>query len=120
MGNLGRCEYPNCLCADSVVCKFDDPDKYVDLIRPLPPKKSDFVHHEVLDYSKPDIVEYLPDITMIKRRYFHPKTQRIYDVDGFVWDSDLDRWKVSYSREGCITAFVRLPEVFAEKFVEVK
>ena len=83
------------------------------------PNAPKFKHHDQLDYSKPDSKDYIPDTTMIEKSYFHPKTRRVYKVDGFIWDSDLDRWKVSYNRDGCITAFARLPEVFAEKFIEI-
>src|SRR5882724_9135810 len=93
-------------------------------IRAVGPRIEDgamtFEHHETLDYSKLDSVGYRPVVTMIDQQYFHPKTQRLYTVNGFVWDSDLDQWKVTYWRVGCITHFCRLPDQFALKFVLLK
>ena len=86
-----------------------------------PQEKIPFVHHLTLDYTKPDSVGYRPDVDMIGKKYFHAKTQRIYTVDGFIWDSDIDQWKVSYNREECITSFARLPINFvAPRFIEIK
>lgn len=81
---------------------------------------SDFPHHETLDYTKSDRIGYIPTVAMINKRYFHSKTQRLYEVIGFIWDSDLDRWKIHYQRAGCVIRFTRLPDVFNDgRFVEV-
>lgn len=48
----------------------------------------------------------------LKGRYYHPGTGHIYNVTGYVFDAERERWMVQYRREDGGEAYVHLPEDF--------
>lgn len=66
------------------------------------------------DYKDKDGVAYPYDL--LGKKFFHTKTQRLYNVTEIVWCGDTDRWMVFHSREGINIRFVRSFKNFTGNF----
>lgn len=79
-----------------------------------------FPHYTNLTYDCKDSKGQYPEKKWIDKEFFHPKTRRVYQVQGFVWNSSTDEWNVYYSRRGCIVNFTKIIAEFKEKFIEIE
>lgn len=62
-----------------------------------------------------DSAGYVPDLTLIGRRYKHFKGGT-YIIIGFIWDATRDEWNINYcSTQASEITFSRTPVNFFEK-----
>lgn len=70
--------------------------------------------------------------SLAHKTYFHPKTTRLYQTSGVIFDAERERWMIAYkpvdrSEHGDDITYVHLPEDFTRieanglpRFIEVQ
>jgi hypothetical protein len=62
---------------------------------------------KTIDLSTPDVDGYVPDLSLIGSGWRHSGNQQIYEIVGFVFFGDEDRWAVIHRRTGIEVNFSR-------------
>jgi len=64
-------------------------------------------HMQTLDLTTPDTDGYIPDLRLFGSKWRHAGNGLTYEITGFVFFGDEDRWAVIHRRDGAPVMFSR-------------
>jgi hypothetical protein len=67
-----------------------------------------------IQLTQPDIIGYVPDLSLKGTRWVHQGNGYTYEIDGFAWNGEIDRWMFTHHRVDVLNGitYLRTPENF--------